>query len=428
MAKLPSTAAPASQSPLVSVIVVTYKTPVEMLLSCVYSLVASKYRPLELVVVDNSPDEAIGECLSEWQAALPAANLGVVYLPQRRNLGYAIGTNYGIQASSGDLLFLLNPDTRIESDALTFLVGAANRKREAIGFAPKVLLQSNKVILDSVGIDLYPSAQGAQRGLGEPDIGQFDIEERVAGLCFAAALIRREAFSQSRVGLLDEHYFMFYEDVDWSVRAALFGETFWAVPWARVCHVHSASTRAMAPGFKTRLIQRNLLWTAAKNLETRRVARALAGHAKRALGRGAREGHILDSLRIVIGAAAGAPWVLVSRRYVQRARSIPDEHALSEPGLGAPFDAVNYRPIPSVSSLASVLGRLYAVKPSADLGRLMSRLDLTNERSVSRDPGHVANLVRESGLAIGPGLEWLLSGLEAADGDPAGASVVDRKG
>jgi GT2 family glycosyltransferase len=310
-------------------------------------------------------------------------------------------------------VLLLNPDAVLDSSAIGALLAAAGRHPEAIGFSPKVMLQGYEGILDSVGIDLLLGSEGSQRGLGEPDVGQFDVEERIAGLCFAAALIRRSAFLDESVGGLDDRFFMFYEDVDWSMRASLQGETFWSVPSAHVQHVHSASTRAMPSAFKERLIRRNIIWTAAKNLERRRVGRVVARQTAVAILSALRSRHGLTGLRAITEAWIGMPAMLASRRVYQRRRRLSDQDVLIRGSKFGSFDTSKYGPVASVRTLVGVLSRLYVSSPNPALGALVLRLSLAQQTSAPY-PGRIAQLVRESGIEISPGLEWLLQRLEAS--------------
>lgn len=405
-----------AQSELVSVIVVTYETPPDMLSNCLQSVTQSDYRPLQLVVIDNSISSRIAEFFATWKTGLARTDPEVVFVAQSRNPGYAAATNRGVAASAGEFLLLLNPDAVLQPDALSRLVRAATSHPDTIGFAPKIKLASHEFVIDSVGIDLHLRGQAAQRGVGEPDIGQYDMEEKVAGLCFAGALVRRSAFSPEVVGPLDERYFMFYEDVDWSMRAAIYGYKFRSVPSAEIMHVHSASTRHMHHSFKVRLVQRNWMWTAAKNLERRRVVRVFLGLTLRTLLRGLRRGHFWTSVRATLGAWAGLPRVSSSRRVVQRTRTLPDADVLSEPAKGASFNVETYEPIPSVRTLVNILSRLYATAPEPLLGNLVLRLNVASETSMILDTARMASMVRDSGVSIGPGLEWLLSRLEVSAG------------
>lgn len=393
-------------------IVVTYETPLDMLSNCLRSVTQSDYRPLQLIVIDNSISSRVAEFISAWKSGLAGPEPEVVFVAQSRNPGYAAATNRGVAASSGELLLLLNPDAVLQPDALARLVRAAAGHPDTIGFAPKIKLASHEFVIDSVGIDLHLRGQAAQRGVGEPDIGQYDAEEKVAGLCFAGALIRRSAFTPEVVGPLDERYFMFYEDVDWSMRASMYGYKFRSVPSAEIIHVHSASTRDMHQNFKVRLVQRNWMWTAAKNLERRRVVRVFLGLTLRTLLRGVRTRHFWTSVRATVEAWAALPEVAQSRRVVQRTRTRADADVLSEPAKDASFNVATYEPIPSVRTLVNVVSRLYATAPEPLLGNLVLRLTVASETSMMLDTVRMASMVRDSGVSIGPGLEWLLRHLE----------------
>lgn len=404
---------PAPPSEPVSAVVVTYRPDPEMLRTCLDSLLGSSGRPQELVIVDNSPDPAPVERLTrELVSAREATGVRVRLLPQARNLGYAAATNRGIRASSAELVLLLNPDARLAPLALRELTAAAASHPGFLGFAPKVLLSFPAPVIDSVGMSFGRGAEGSQRGLGQADAGQYDRPEVVAGLCFSAALIRRGAFSAGRVGELDERYFMFYEDVDWSLRAALLGERFRTVPSAEVVHFHSASTRSLGGGFKLRLIQRNLIWTAVKNLEAPAALRVLRRRSLANLRGAALGRHPLAALRAVGEAWLGLPRMLPTRRGVQRRRRVRDREVLRPLGEDVFFDSDTYQPEVSGAALLAVLERLYAQRPSAPLERLLLRLQSALATGLARDRALIAGMLRESGVELGPGLRWLLEALE----------------
>ena len=69
-----------------------------------------------------------------------------------------------------------------------------------VGLAPKVLLDLPEPVIDNVGAAITPDGSVHNRGYNQKDIGQFDEQVDVAGACFAATLLRREAFELSNVG------------------------------------------------------------------------------------------------------------------------------------------------------------------------------------------------------------------------------------
>jgi GT2 family glycosyltransferase len=398
----------------VSILIVTYEPEPQLLHECLASVISSSHRPLQLVVVDNGSRRRDVRAQTEGEMQVAAAGeIELTFAGQPSNLGYAEATNVGVKLCRGELILLLNPDARVASDSILLLVQAAGRRPEAAGLAPKVLLADPGVVIDSVGMSISDGGVGVQRGLGQADIGQYDLEEPVAGLCFAAALVRSEVFASNRVGLLDQRYFMFYEDVDWSLRAQVLGESFWTVPAARVFHFHSASTRHLGGGFKTRLVQRNLIWTAVKNLEARSAIKVLLRRSAINLERILTLRHAAASVRALLEGWAGLPAMMRSRRQVQRRRRRRDEEFLSSKSQPVFFNVDTYRPKTNVLALLSVLSRLYAVAPDPRLEQVLTRVKSAEDSDLGHSPVRVAAMVRESGMSLQPGLEWLLRAMEA---------------
>jgi len=247
-------------SPLVSVIIPNYNGR-HHLKNCFPSIVGQSYRNLELVLVDN------GSTDGSVEFAKTAFSRGK-FVCNTRNLGFAAAVNQGLRASSGMYVLILNNDTVLEPDFVQVLVDTMRKWKErrgsnVIGLAPKMQF-SGRPIIDSIGNAINPDGSAFNVGIGQVDLGQFDMPMRVFGLCFAAAFIERFAFD--RVGFLDESYFAYYEDVDWCYRANVFGFEFYSAPRALVHHHHSGSARTlMTSDQKYYLIHRNFLRTVIKN-------------------------------------------------------------------------------------------------------------------------------------------------------------------
>ena len=107
------------------------------------------------------------------------------------------------------------------------------------------LLRFDRRTLDSAGQSLARSRQPVDRGYSRPDDGRFDREQRVFGVCGAAALYRREMLEQLRDdhGIFDERYFAFYEDLDLAWRAQRRGWQAHYRPQAVGYHARGASGR-----------------------------------------------------------------------------------------------------------------------------------------------------------------------------------------
>jgi GT2 family glycosyltransferase len=336
-------------------VVLSYEPEAKHLTRCVASLRASTYRHIEVVLVDNGSRN--GVC-----AQVAAQHPEVKFVPLPRNTGFSGGINRGVEGASGSLVFLVNPDAEVEPDTITTLVDAARRRPDAVGFAPKMLFSHDHDLIDSVGTAIDDMGAAFNRGIGQFDIGQYDWEEPVMGACFGAAMIRREAFLPHRVGMLDERFFLYYEDVDWCLRATLLGEHFWSVPAARVYHVHSATTRLQAYAFKYRLIERNLLRTVFRNFEKKRavkvfVIRSLAHLRNIAFGR-----FKVASARALLEGWWSIALYWGDRTTQQRRRVASDGDAFKlNHGEFAFFDPVRYTPAYKWETLAVMLRRMWVM-------------------------------------------------------------------
>ena len=189
----------------------------------------SAYR---VTVVDNgSRDGSVDYVRSQWP--------GVRVLALSKNFGFCGAVNEGIRRSPADLIALLNNDAEADPGWLEALYEASEKFPEAGSFASKVLMAHEPERIESVGDMLKPDACGANRGRGETDRGQYDREEEVFSASGAAALFRHSLFE--KIGLFDEAFFAYFEDIDLGFRAQRFGCPCMFVPRARVIHVGKAS-------------------------------------------------------------------------------------------------------------------------------------------------------------------------------------------
>lgn len=267
-------------------------------------------------------------CIDRARASAPTERFdrsGVRLAWTGGGAGFAGAAQLGVEAVDADLVLFLNDDAWLKPGAVTALTETVASDPSVAGAAPKVLFESWPEILNSMGTILKPDGWADSRGIGQPDVGQYDRPDRVFGLHFAAALVRRSLFGPGEIGPLDVTYRMYYEDIDWCLRANLRGHKFVAAPDAVVVHGHSTTARDEPFAFRFRLQERNRLWTTAKCFEALHVARAvgrrLAVMAKVWLSRGplAR-----DALVVVREALAGMRGVWARRVPIQRSRTVRD--------------------------------------------------------------------------------------------------------
>lgn len=324
----------------VGVVVVTYESPPELLARCLASVVASiGVHVVDVVVVDNASNTC------------PAVPDGVRLIVRSTNDGFAAAVNIGITAlaPSCSLVLLLNPDAAVAPDAVARCVSAlTNADARTVAVAPKMLLTATSDVsptIDAVGIGVNDLAEAANRGLGQPDLGQYDRPEPVFGACFGAALIRRSAFDLAAVGPLDEKMFLYYEDVAWCWTAQLLGFRIITEPSAIVRHVMSAGVVRDRPyAFKFRYTERNLLLCALMFFEPGRAARVVS-HRTVGILRGSILGkhYPLAGLHALLGVIRLLPHVVAVRRRVTARRVRTDieivAYRANEPIF---YDSVRY--------------------------------------------------------------------------------------
>lgn len=245
----------------VSVIIVNWNG-LRLLRECLDALGEQIFPDFEIIVVDNGSTDGSVEWLTEHHPS-------VRVICNAENLGFAVANNQAILASQADFIVTLNNDTRVEPGWLAALVGAVQHDPTVGMGASKMLFADRPEIINSTGINLDRVGIAWDRSGGETDSPSEIHPFEVFGPSAGAALYRRAMLDE--VGLFDERFFMYLEDVDLAWRARLAGWRCLCVPSSRVYHVHSASA-VEGSAFKNRLLGRNKIWTIAKNYPSGQLA------------------------------------------------------------------------------------------------------------------------------------------------------------
>ena len=230
---------------------------------CLSALQAQSYQPREIIVVDNGSTDGSVEYL--------AANFpDVRVIGLKTNLGFAAANNVAIRASSGEYVALINNDAYAEAEWLAKMIAAAEADRSIGLVACKMLFADRPAMINSTGVCVDRAGIAWDRAGGLPDTDPAATPVEVFGPCGGAALYRRSMLDA--IGLFDEDFFMYLEDVDLDWRARREGWRCFYVPTARVLHHHSASAGEGSP-FKSFQLGRNKLWLIAKNYPFRALWR-----------------------------------------------------------------------------------------------------------------------------------------------------------
>ena len=252
---------------MLAAVVVTYRPPDGMLAAAVRSMLDGGGVDL-LVVVDNGGAAA---------PALPA-DPRVELLVTGSNGGFGAGANVGIRRCLGagaSMVAVLNDDVRVTAGWTVPLVAELDARPRVGAVQPKLLVGTGTdgtAVVNSLGVRLDAAGAGIDIGFGGPDDPDDRSVRDVDIVTGGAVLLRREFLEQ--VGLFDECWFLYYEDVDLCLRGARLGWEYRCVPSSVVWHAGSASTAAL--GDRTRFLQeRNRLRNAARHLGFARMITAL---------------------------------------------------------------------------------------------------------------------------------------------------------
>ena len=233
----------------VLVVIVNYRTP-DLTVDCLRSLEdALRTLPnLKIVVTDNASGDDSVSRIQEF-VDLPTTDRRITFMPLPDNGGFAYGNNCAIRPAleAGNppkYVLLLNPDTIVRPNAISALIAFMNENTK-IGIAGSRLEdhdgtpQRSAFRFPSIASELENSCKWglisrlfASRVVAPPVVDDNIRTDWIAG---ASMLIRREVFDD--IGLMDEGFFMYFEEVDFCLRAKQAGWPCWYVPESRVVHL-----------------------------------------------------------------------------------------------------------------------------------------------------------------------------------------------
>ncbi len=202
----------------------------DLLRTCLESLAAQSIRGSVLVVDNGSTDGTLAMVRSEYP--------WVDCIGFDRNLGFAAAVNRGIRESRASLVALLNNDTEADPGWLRAGWQAAQDNPDYSLFASRLLNYWRRDRIDSAGDCYGRTGLPYKRGAGFP-VSEYLKQEPVLSATAGAAFVRRAVFE--KVGLLDEDFYMYLEDVDFCLRAHVAGFRCLYVPTAVVFHMEAAS-------------------------------------------------------------------------------------------------------------------------------------------------------------------------------------------
>lgn len=202
----------------------------DLLEPCLDSIYLQNHKDFNVTVVDNGSTDNSYLILKKY-----SDRIKIIWL--KENMGFSKAVNIGIKATDGDLVFLLNNDTILHPDCLFNLAEGIKSFPGYSSYAPLMLNQNNPNQLWAAGLMFSIKGYGNRsnaylyKGVRQP--------QEIFGPCGGAAVYRRKALEE--VGVFNERFFFFYEDLELSFRLQLCGHKCILLPLAVVYHHGSAT-------------------------------------------------------------------------------------------------------------------------------------------------------------------------------------------
>ncbi len=202
------------------------------------SLRKISYPNFKVILVDNGSDDDSGQAL---KLKFPEIKL----IESKTNQGFTGGNNLGIRAAmkeSFDYILLLNNDTVVEPEFLDPLVGFLENNMDYGAAQPKIMYEKERNMIWNAGGGYFRWFEMTWSvGIGQKDIGQYENEKDTPWITGCAILVRSSVIE--KLGGLEDKFFAYYEDVEWSFRMRKSGFKLRFVPKSKIFHVASASSK-----------------------------------------------------------------------------------------------------------------------------------------------------------------------------------------
>lgn len=291
---------------------------------CLDSLKNQSQTNFEIILVDNGSTDG---SVIFVEKNYPKVRL----IKLAKNTGFAHAVNQGIKLSEGKYIILINNDTQVEKDCLKYLIKAAENNPQISFIAAKMLNFYDRKMIDSVGDFIDNVGHANNLGMGEPDDGSYDQQQKIFLATGGGSLFKRELFK--KVGLFDEDYFAYMEDVDLCLRAQMQGFQGILEPKAKIYHIHKATSATVKP-FSEYLQFRNMTMTIIKDFPSKLIFKnwnwlliiLVNINTVRFL---AMKGLFVSAIKAELWILWNLPKLLSKRSAIQSAKKVSDDYLIS---------------------------------------------------------------------------------------------------
>lgn len=256
--------------PSVAIVVLNWRKPTETL-ACLASLSHITYPNARIIVVDNGSGDDSVPLIHQHAPELEVLKTGA-------NLGYAGGNNVGVRYAldhGADAVLILNNDILVEPGFLEPLLDAALPPAAPAIVTAAVCEMARRDVIWALGAEInWRDGSPVRLHSGEPYAIWQGVPPFLVGYAAGSAMLAPRSIWET-VGLIDEHYFLYYEEADWCMQARRAGFPVLAVPDSAVWHEVEAQQGRGSPAV-TYYMARNTLWFLRRNLPAKQRRTAMA--------------------------------------------------------------------------------------------------------------------------------------------------------
>jgi len=229
---------------------------IDLLKECVNSIQEQNFIFYEVIIVDNASKDNSVEYIKD---NYPEFKLVL----NKENLGFAAAVNQGIEASKSEYIVLLNNDVVLERDCISNLLMCIKRDENIFSVSSKMIQYYDRNKIDDAG-DNYTLLGWTKKVGNNRAPERYNNGYEIFSACAGAAIYRKNVFNE--IGLFDEQFFAYMEDVDIGYRSRIYGYKNLYCPNAVVYHRGSSTTGSKYNRFKIKLAARNNIYVPYKNM------------------------------------------------------------------------------------------------------------------------------------------------------------------
>ena len=212
----------------------------------------------EVIIVDNGSTDKSRDYIKN-----STFNFPVILIENTENLGFAPAVNQAIKKARYEYIFSLNNDTEVKKGSIKALVDLISSDDKIFSVQSKMLQYKNKELIDDAGDEYNLLAWTKKTGENHNSSEFLEISD-IFSACAGAAMYKKSLLDE--IGMFDDNFFAYMEDVDLAIRSRIHGYHNLLCPDAIVYHIGSATSGSRHNEFKVRLAARNNVWVVYKNL------------------------------------------------------------------------------------------------------------------------------------------------------------------